>query len=212
MVAKWTETDLPDRIERSLPGLPLHGAHDRYASELTYGRHKGPPSADARRAAVLIHLFPTDQGWSLPLTLRPTNLRPHGGQISLPGGALEGNETSEEAARREFEEELGVPCSTVRMLGSLSPIFVFASNHLVTPWLAVGESHPKWRPQVSEVAEVIELPLENLMDPGSLRYTLRAVRGVQFRSPHIALGSHQIWGATCLILGEVVQMLEAAVG
>lgn len=202
--------DFPQRLRQRLPMAAGQGAPPQFASELTYGRHKGPAAVDARHAAVMILLYPTPAGWSLPLTLRPAELRPHGGQISLPGGTLEAGETSEQAARRELEEELGVPATEVRSLGKLSDIYVFASNHLVTPWISVCQSQPVWIPQAAEVAEVIELPLQHLASSDSLHCTDRRVGGVQFRSPHIAVGGHQIWGATCLILGELVHLLETA--
>ncbi|NIP86230.1 MAG: NUDIX domain-containing protein, partial [Planctomycetales bacterium] len=153
-------------------------------------------------------LYPAGGGWSLPLTLRPADLRPHGGQISLPGGVVELGETSEQAARREVEEELGIRATQVRSLGALSDVYVFASNHLVTPWIGVYPHQPAWRPCAREVAEVIELPVAQLVEGKHLQSTCRCVGGVRFRSPHIAVGDHQVWGATCLILGELAQVLK----
>ncbi len=208
MAAPRFDHDFADRLEQSLQQAAGQAASRRFASELTYGRDKGPPDLGARHAAVMILLYPTANGWSLPLTLRPAELKPHGGQISLPGGTLEEGETSQEAACRELEEELGVPSANVRPLGTLSDIYVFASNHLVTPWVSLCNHRPTWEPQATEVAEVIELPLDLLANPDSLQTTYRRMAGVQFRSPYFAVGTHQIWGATCLILGQLVHLLE----
>src|SRR5215510_12971597 len=101
--------DLPDRLARRLR-LPLPGpaAQRTMESELAYGRHLGPPRLDARPAAVVALLHLIDDRWHMPLMVRPETLAHHAGQSSLPGGMVEPGETSEEAAIRELEEELGI--------------------------------------------------------------------------------------------------------
>ena len=61
----------------------------RMSPQLSYGRHAGPAPCTARAAAVLLMLFRRRGRWHLPLTERPKTLPHHGGQISLPGGAIE---------------------------------------------------------------------------------------------------------------------------
>jgi hypothetical protein len=56
---------------------------------------------DARRAAALLLLYPFDEDAHLALTLRTPHLPHHGGQVSLPGGAVEPDETLDETALRE---------------------------------------------------------------------------------------------------------------
>lgn len=139
------------------------------APQLAYGRHRGPVIGEVRRAAVLIALyFDPVQGWVAPLTLRPDDLEHHPGQISFPGGRIELNESEEEAARREFAEELGLVPRQAVIVGELSPIFVYASHHLVSPFVAVmPKPSLAWAPDPREVAEVIEFPLASLHQPSS---------------------------------------------
>ena len=103
------EPGLPQRLagalRRALPGAAVQS---RYQPQASYGRHFGPAPASARPAAVLVLLYPDAGAWHLPLTLRPMYLADHAGQISLPGGAVEPGESSELAAVRELDEELGV--------------------------------------------------------------------------------------------------------
>lgn len=211
-----------------LGGIRQHLEHRRhfvdwrdvYASELSYGRYRGPAPESALRAGVMILLFPdstTDDTrsvnrWHAPLTLRPEHLPVHGGQISLPGGAVEGEETSRQAAFRELEEELGVDARDVHYLGELSDIYVFASNYLVTPYVGVVERRPTWRPQQTEVAEVIELPLEHLIESTNTGQKKREKQGIVFQSPCITFGHHEIWGATSMILGEFIGVVREAAG
>src|SRR2546421_6106023 len=95
---------LAARITAGLPGRP---AQRVMAHRLAYGRHHGPVPDNARRAAVLLALHLTPAGWSLPAILRPETMKAHAGQISLPGGLIESDETAVQTALREFEEELG---------------------------------------------------------------------------------------------------------
>ena len=95
---------------------------------MSFGRHRGPAEFGARRAAVLVVLYPHEGQWHLPLILRPAHMLDHAGQVSLPGGTIEPRETSQEAAFREFSEELGVPSTDLQMFGQLSELYLFASN------------------------------------------------------------------------------------
>ena len=151
-----------DRIRSRLcDGTPL--PRPRLVPELSYGRHRGPARPQSRIAAVAVTLYhcPT-QGWVIPLTLRPLNLQHHAGQICLPGGRVEAGETMFEAAFREFREELGVDAKVTTFCGQLSPQYVYASDNLVHPVVALIEHPGPWNPDPVEVAQVITLPLTQL--------------------------------------------------
>ena len=188
--------DLPGRAIESRFGPPPHD-----------GRHYADPPPDARNAAVLVLLYPQEGSWHIPFTLRPTSLPDHGGQISLPGGAIEPGETALEAAIREFHEELGAEGLPIDILGSLSPLYVTASNFHVRPWVGVAPRQPRLVANPAEVAEIIEVPLPHLLDPCNLGSHRRHSNGRSYTAPHFCWESHRIWGATCLILGELVTVL-----
>ena len=230
-----------DRIRSRLrDGTPL--PQPRLVPELSYGRHRGPARPQSRIAAVAVTLYhcPT-QGWVIPLTLRPMNLQHHAGQICLPGGRVEAGETMFEAAFREFREELGVDSKVTTFCGQLSTQYVYASDNLVHPVVAVIEHPGTWNPDPVEVAQVISLPLSRLeaMVPelssknamgsfsGKVSKSVDAKccgsqvikqRGVmvdtgevdqlRFRAPALRHQDHQIWGATALILDQLVRVLH----
>lgn len=204
------DCELIDRLEaRLLEPLPGRSAQRGFEPELSYGRHFSPPDALTRRAAVALLLYPDDGRWTLPLTVRPGTMPVHAGQISLPGGRLNPGETSQEAALRELEEELGVNGQCVRVVGRLSPLYLFNSGFLVEPWVLSAAARPPLRPCAVEVAELLEVPLAHLMDPASVGSGVRKNRGVVFSAPHFAWRNHRIWGATAMILGELVSLLQA---
>jgi len=179
----------------------------RMSPELSYGRHAGPPPATAQSAAVLLLLFRRHGRWHVPLTQRPAALVRHGGQISLPGGRIEPGEGSDQAARRELAEELGVD-SAVELFGRLPNCYVYASDYAVTPHVAATTAEPQWRPDAREVERVVELPIDVLLTPSSVgRMTIH--RGpLEFRAPCFVFGNDRVWGATSVILGELADVLR----
>ncbi|HEY3395887.1 MAG TPA: CoA pyrophosphatase [Lacipirellulaceae bacterium] len=177
--------------------------------ELSYGRHAGPAPHTARSAAVAILLFRRGGRWHLPLTERPQTLARHGGQISLPGGAIDPGESSIAAVLRELHEELGF-YESISVVGRLADCYVFASDFLVSPWiLATYEPSICWRPHDREVKSVVELPLEALLaEPYFGRTTIQ--RGpLVFNAPCLKFADTCIWGATIAILSELADVIRA---
>jgi 8-oxo-dGTP pyrophosphatase MutT (NUDIX family) len=200
--------DLPARLAAE---LAAGGSYCRdgecFAPELSYGRHFGPAPVDARQAAVAVLVFPRLGRWHIPLTVRPLSLGRHGGQISLPGGAVDAGESTADAARRELDEELGV-WEAVQMVGQLDECYVYVSNFCVTPWVAAIDREPTWHPHSVEVERVVEIPLDALVAPRA-DTTKTIERGpIVFRAPCHQLGDDSVWGATSIILGELAGVLR----
>ncbi len=205
-----TANDLPQRLAIALcAGERGTGARARMSPQLSYGRHAGPAPATSRPAAVLLLLFQRNGHWMLPLTERPLSLPHHGGQISLPGGAIDGGESSRDAAVRELDEELGIR-DPLEILGCLSDSYVFASDYFITPWLAYTSAEIQWHPHADEVESVLELPLEVLLNGDAIGH-LTIERGpLVFHAPCIRVGKARIWGATSVILSEFADVLKRA--
>jgi 8-oxo-dGTP pyrophosphatase MutT (NUDIX family) len=201
--------ELPLLLAARLAGpLPEAAARTRYEPRAELWRHDDPPPADARTAAVLILFYPHEDRWHLPLTLRPSTLAAHAGQVSLPGGAIGPGEASRAAAIREFHEELGAVGEPIEILGRLTPIYVRASNFRVEPWVGAAGRRPAMTPNPAEVAELLEIPVRHLVDPANFGHHVRQREGVDYEAPHFWWPPHHIWGATCRILGELVTVLE----
>jgi 8-oxo-dGTP pyrophosphatase MutT (NUDIX family) len=203
--------DLPERLAAALRRHPRARSDDgrRFAPELSYGRHFGPASFTARPAAVIMLLVRRNGRWHIPLTERPNTLLHHGGQISLPGGTVEPGESSADAALRELAEELGV-CSPCEMIGQLPGVYVYASDFLVTPWLAATPHIASWNPRASEVERILELPLDVLLDPQAVGAMMIDRGPISFRAPCFRFADDSIWGATAIILAELAGLLRTA--
>jgi 8-oxo-dGTP pyrophosphatase MutT (NUDIX family) len=195
---------LDSRLARGLPGRA--GQHTM-APRLAYGRHYGPVPDDARQAAVLVALHRAASSWSVPAILRPDTMKAHAGQVSLPGGLIEADETVIQSALRECEEELGTATRQMKIVGQLTPVYVFVSGFEVTPVIAVNPGPLVFQPNEHEVAAVVELPLAELVDLTRRGRHMIERRGLQFAAPHFEIAGQRVWGATSLILAEFLALL-----
>ena len=183
--------------------LPGQRIHDRLSPRLLDGSL--PPHAGRDRpAAVLILLFPRDEIPHVVLTVRGADLPHHADQISLPGGRPAPGETAEDTAVREAVEEIGVDATAIGIAGRLTPVHIAVSGFTVQPIVALADAAPLFVPAPGEVAAILEVPLALLADPATLRSGRRARGGVEIDAPYFAVGDHQVWGATAMLLGELL--------
>lgn len=194
---------LVERLRLPLPGAE---AHVLLAPRPRPGWKPGRWPDETRAGAGLILLFPAGDEPHVLLTLRSTHLPNHRGQVSLPGGAVEPDETIEEAALREANEEVGVDPSTVRVLGRLTALHIPASGYLLHPVVGATPSRPNLRPAPEEVARMLEVALAAVLDPANLRVDSRVLRGQRHDVPHFLLDGEKVWGATAMILAELVSL------
>jgi len=200
------ETILRERLSGTLPGLQ---AQLRFMPKPPRtGWKPGDFPADARRAAGLLLVYPGSHGPSVPLTVRASGLRRHAGQISLPGGATDPGETLAQAALREAHEEIGVDPARVRVLGELTPVYVLVSGFTLHPIVGVTDKRPSFAPAAHEVQEVLEVSIEDLQDASRIRQGTRTREGIAIEYPYFDLLGHQVWGATAMILGEFICLLQ----
>ncbi len=210
------ETILRARLQAPLPGAAVQRRFCPQPIRAAWDPAARPQ--DARQAAALLLLYPGAKGTSIVLTQRHADLPHHGGQISLPGGGLHGGETPAEAALREAHEEIGLDPASVRVLGSLSTLWVIVSRFIVHPIIAVADARPAFAPSPREVEAVIEAPLAALRDPAGLKWDRRlrpqpgSQRALPISVPYFDVDGHQVWGATAMILGEFGALLDPAFG
>ncbi len=203
-----TLDDVRQALTRPLPGLAaqLRMAPSYRAAML---RDRTPPP-HPREAGVLVLLYPREGRLFFPLTRRTESVQDHKGQVSLPGGAREGNETLQETAWRETSEELHLSPEQWRSLGRLSPLYIPPSGFLITPFVAYSPVRPPFRPDPVEVAEVIETPLARLLDPSAVVREEWLLRGEPVEVPFFDIEGHKVWGATAMVLAEFVSLLVTA--
>ena len=155
-------------------------------------------------AAVLVLFYPSDGKSHLVLIKRNEYDGPHSAQVSFPGGAREtGDLNLEETSLRETREELGVN-GQIEVLGALTPLHIPVSNFMVYPFVGWMEERPDFHPDSSEVQYVIEASLIDLLDPSSRESETIYHHEQSIEAPFYRVGKEKIWGATAMMLSEVL--------
>ena len=170
-----------------------------------------PPEINPKEAGVLILLYPANGELHFFLTRRTETVETHKGQISLPGGSQEEDETLEETAVREASEELGIDVNCIRVLGEpLTSLFIPVSGFRATPFVAFTPMRPNVTAEPGEVDGIIDVPLESLLDDKNVVEEEWEIRGFKAHVPFFSINGHKVWGATAMILGEFRAMLKHA--
>lgn len=164
---------------------------------------------DSRRSAVLILLFIGHNGeLRVLLTKRSKGLRSFSGHVSLPGGKADDNqETFEEVARREAEEEIGLPqdakalhekfgmridrlstqmpCYLSRTFLSVKPLVCFLHNETADGETPLDASRFFGKLNPGETSSIFSIPLNDMachLLPDSSDYEPEYVRRQEVRA------------------------------
>lgn len=194
------------RLARELPGVE---AQLRMSPRPRHGWDPDVFPADCRQAAGLLLVYPLEDRPRVVLTQR-ADLPDHAGQVSLPGGEVEPDETLVEAALREAHEEVAIEPRLVSVLGSLTPIHIPVSNFVLHPIVGFASERPAMKPADNEVARILEPNLATLADPGQQAVREGAYSDPPPLIPYFSVEDLEVWGATAMVLAEFLALLGAA--
>ena len=211
--ADWEEA-VADAIRRADRPIPLDErllARDA-DGELTRRRFDRATFPTARPASTLLAIYPDDAGrLVIPLTVRHADLRSHGGEVSLPGGAVDATDADREAAAlREAWEEIGLEPELVRIVGVLDDVWIPVSNFELRPFVGTVAGRPTLVAHDAEVSAIVELPLDALFDDEVMGTEEFSARGFTVRAGAYRYGGIRVWGATAMTLGMLAHVLDAA--
>lgn len=200
---------LVTHLRRALLGtLPGPAAQQALSPRPRSGWVPGAVPAEARTAAALLLVHEREGRPHVLLTQRRPDLAAHPGQLSLPGGGLEGQESVAEAALREAREEVGLDPSTVGILGELTALHIPASGFVLHPVVGAAAAVGPLVASAAEVTRILHVPVADLADGrllGVERWNLR--RGAA-DVPFFRLGELRLWGATAMILAEFLALID----
>jgi len=199
-------------IKNAIKDLPGIVAYERMMPEI----RKRLSSLDvseiegARLSSVLILLYEHEHKIYLPLTKRHDYEGTHGGQISFPGGKQEEVDKSRiETALRESHEEIGVHPSDVEIVGVLSEIYIPPSNFKVLPVIGYTKTRPLFIREEFEVEKIIEVEVSDFLDKKNHKTKNMDVRNTTMKDiPYFDIQGHVVWGATAMMLSELVYIIE----
>ncbi len=196
---------LIQRLEISLPG---RAAQLKMAPEPVEGQyqHNGQPPEDATPNSVILLLFPGESGEIECLLTHRTEQIRHGGQISFPGGRSEHGEQPHQTALREMQEEVGIPPGFVEVAGRITSLYLHTTSSLILPFVGLMESPPRLKLHPGEVQEAFTVPLNQLADEKNIVREIWQLRGRDYRVPYWDIHSVPLWGATAMMLSEMIEI------
>ncbi len=198
--------DFIEQLEASL-GQPL-GMKAQYHMAPSYRsrpKREWIHAQNPRPAAVMLFLYPKNEQLHMVFTKRHDYQGVHANQISFPGGKPEDIDSNLlETAIRETKEEIGI--EPERLLGQLSDLYIPPSNFLVQPFVGVSLQEPSFVIQETEVAELLEIPLDHLLEKNVRQQVELNVRGKDIKVPAYVWNEQIIWGATAMILSEFIAL------
>ncbi len=161
----------------------------------------------ATPAAVLIAITDVPHDPQVILTQRPRAMRDHPGQVAFPGGKIDPGEDAVTAALREAEEELALPRSAVRVIGS-SDVYHTGTGFVVTPVVGLVPPGLVLCPNPAEVEAWFEAPLRLLLDPASWTSHETFWRGSTRRYLELEWQGFRIWGVTAAIIANLSRRIS----
>ena len=191
-------------IEREPPEANFYGDH-----QLNPDFRELVVRPDLRAAAVMIAAVDYPDGASLILTKRTDRLRNHAGQIAFPGGRIDPEDVSPEAAAlRETEEEIGLDRSRIEVLGRL-PDYSTGSGFRIAPVLGIIQPGFQLALKSDEVDAAFEVPLAFLMDPANHARGSRMWQERERFFYEMPYGDRYIWGVTAGVIRTLYERLYA---
>jgi hypothetical protein len=89
----------------------------------------------------------------------------------------------------------------------LTPIDIPVSGFRLHPVVGASARRPALIAADGEVARILDVPVDDLMAPGSVVSTERVRDGRRVAVPAFRIGDDEIWGATAMVLAEFLVVL-----
>ena len=158
-------------------------------------------------AGVVIPVFENGGRVFIILTKRSQTVSVHKGEVSFPGGMCEDDDGGTmNTALRECCEEIGVPAKDVEVIGKMDDMYTM-TGFVITPYVGIIPYPYEFRTNPGEVAYLIRLPLDFLMETVPVMEEARHDGKVN-AVPALYYEGDRIWGATCRILLRLKRILQ----
>ena len=203
---------LSTQLKAPLPGIDAQlklAPYTRLTRKIAKEQDTNP-----KLSAVLALLFPKNNEPHLLLTLRNSYKGVHSQQVSFPGGKREDTDTSfEQTALRETQEEVGISPKSIQIIGKLTEVYIPPSRFLVHPFVGISQAQPTYKPDATEVAEIIECSISQLLDDNLVKEKDIFVSTTQLKmkTKYFDINGHVVWGATAIMLSELKEIIKQIV-
>ena len=194
--------------------------------EKIFYKRDANPLGIYKKSAVMILLQEYLGELHIIFEVRSNKLKHQPGDVCLPGGKLEPNETPKETAIRETKEELNLKNIDFRIIGEMD-YFISPYNSIIYPY--VGKLNVDTiNASADEVNEIIKIPLNYFLNTEPLLYELEIVPNLKENFPfHLIKGgrnykfakgkldeyfykykNYVIWGFTAIIIRGFIKIIK----
>ncbi|HAH35417.1 MAG TPA: hypothetical protein DCL81_02360 [Algoriphagus sp.] len=91
----------------------------------------------------------------------------------------------------------------------MSDLFIPASNFLVSPVIGYVDHIPEFVPEEREVQRIISARVADIISPEIQKKTILEIGNqIKLDTPYFEVEKEMVWGATAMILGEFIELLE----
>ena len=201
---------LKQKLQQPLPGVTSH-LKMAPANRVQEFNNLNNIIPLAKNSAVLILLFPENGKLKTVFIRRSVYDGVHSGQISFPGGKVETTDKDFEAtALRETFEEIGVKPEAIEIIGQLTDFYISPSNFLVKVFAGYTLQKPAFIPDKKEVQSILEVDIDEFFDSNNIaeKEFYSTSRKTAVFAPCYLVNGLEIWGATAMMLSELLDILK----
>ncbi len=187
------------------------------------------PIGVRREYSVLIPLIEKDGAYYILYEMRSKKMDTQPGEVSFPGGAVEGDESYAEAAVRETMEELNIAEENIDLIGELNHLVSAAGLRIHCFLGLIKNLDPEdIRPNKDEVDHIFLVPLEYFMKTEPDSYTIGFKRYINREFPYELIpngkeynwrelkdivyfyiyGDYVIWGFTAQMTKSFIDVIK----
>jgi 8-oxo-dGTP pyrophosphatase MutT (NUDIX family) len=194
-----------------------------------FQHRKGEPIGNFKKNSVMILLSEENHELYIWFEVRSEKLNHQPGDVCLPGGKIDKNETPFEAAGREVMEELSISEKDFDILGEMD-YFISPYGSIMYPYVGILK-RTDFKPNHEEVKEMFKVPLSFFLNAKPLTYEMNIGPHLTEEFPyHLVRGGrdykfskgkltqyfyeyegHIIWGFTALIITRFIEIVKKAI-
>lgn len=194
--------------------------------EYIFEKRKAVPIGNYIKSAVAIILMEEKDGRSIVFEERAHFLKKQPGDICLPGGKIEKDETPSGAVIREISEELGIKDNNIKIYGEMD-YYISPYNSIIYTFVATMEK-VEMSPNKGEVDHIFTVPIDFFMNTEPTLYELEIgpylnedfpyhlIKGGKNYKFHHGLmkeyfysyKGYVIWGFTAMIIKRFIDIIR----